>query len=473
MTETLWFVAGLVGGCVLGGVVAWLLASARSAARTSLLLQETLRSAEAKAVEANARLDEIATARDELAAQLVSERTARQTAESAVARLETRVEADGRNLAEQKLQFEQARSQLEHVFRSIGVDALRSTQEQFLEAAKATLAGQRDVAAGELEAKRQAIDASLKPVRELLERQQQAIAELERSRVGAYSAIEQQIKGLLAAAEAMRSETGKLSTALRRSDARGRWGEVALRNLVEMAGMTEHVDFEMQVQVRAGDAAQRPDLVVRLPGGGSIVVDAKAPLEHYLAALERPDEREALFAEHANAVKRHVDALGTKRYFEQFPKSPAYVVMFVPVESALSAALGARPDLQEYALRNRVVLASSGIFLGLLQTIGLFWRQEQLAENAEEIRKAGETLYDRLATFAEHFAGVGKALGGAAKSYNSAIASLESRVLPAARTLRELKATTKDAIPSPNLVEVELRDVQSAELRLPSSPEGA
>ncbi len=463
MTDALW----LILGAAIGAVVAWLAATVRAAGRGS----EAIRVAQTRAAEAGARLDEVTCARDEVVASIAEERSARQVAESGVARLQAELEGERRNLLEQRKQFEDARAQLTHEFRSIGAEALQQTQKQFIESATQTLAGQQRVASAELEQRRQAIDASLKPMRELLERQQQSIGELEQRRVAAYSSLETQIKGMLTATDAIRTEAGKLTNALQRSDARGRWGEVALRNLVEMAGMHEHVDFETQVHVKGVDANFRPDMVVRLPGGGCVVVDAKVPLDAYLRALEATSDRDGLMREHANAVKGHVDALSAKQYWDQFAHTPSYVVMFVPVESALAAALGARPELQEYALRSKVILASSGIFLGLLQTVSLFWRQERLAENARAISDAGADLYDRLAVFAGHMTKLGEAVANTTKHFNSAIGSMESRVLPAARTMRELHATTKGAIEAPPLIDVEPRRIGSEELRPKGSAE--
>lgn len=451
-------------GAALGGVAALLIAW-RAAARV-----QAARGEAATAIATlEARLGEQAAGRETAERALAVERAARGESERQVARLETQREAERAQVEAQRQMLAEAQDRLVHVFRSIGAEELSKTQRQLIEAAKREMESQRELTNADAERRREAIDGTLKPVRELLERQQQAIAELESRRTAAYASIDTRIEGMIAATEAIRSEAGKLSTALRRGDSRGRWGEVALRNLVEMAGMTEHVDFETQVHVQSeSGGAQRPDLVVRLPGGGAVVVDSKVPLEHYLNALEQqPEHRAALMAEHAKALKGHIDALASKAYWNQFDRAPSYVIMFVPVEPALSAALESRRDLQEYALRSRVILASSGIFLGLLQTMSLFWRQEQVAENARHISETGTELYERLATFTGHLEKVGKQLTGAGKAYNDAIGSLESRVLPSARQLRALKATTKDAIETPPVATIEIRPIVAGELRAP------
>lgn len=458
-----WLIGGLASGLAIGGVAMHLLRAARIARLEAELAAD------------RARLDELATARDEASANLERERVARGALEREATRLEEALAAERRNLAEQRTQFDEARRQLVDAFRSVGSDELARVQRSLLEQAKAQQEEQRRLADAELEQRRIAIEASVKPVRELLEKQQQALGELERNRVGAYAALQEQIRGMLGASESIRLEAGKLSAALRRSDARGRWGEVALRNLVEMAGMTEHVDFDLQVHVSggvsAGESAQRPDLVVRLPGGGSVVVDAKVPLEHFLAAEEPNADRAARLADHASALRRHVDALSRKAYWQQFERSPSYVVLFVPVESALAAALAADPSLQEHALRSRVIVASSGIFLGLLQTVALFWRQERLAENARRIGEAGTELYGRLATFAGHLTKVGDDLEKSLRNYNKAIGSFESRVLPATRTLRDLHAANEDPVEPPPLREGTARPLGAAELLLEAEEE--
>lgn len=452
MHEAIW----LAGGVALGVVVGALAALVRRTATTAPLA--------ARAAAAEARLDELATARDAAMEELERERTARSTAEREGARTAEALAAERRNLAEQRTQFEESRQRLVETFRAVGGEELAKTQRSLFEQQRAQQEEQRRLAEAELEQRRIAIEASVKPVRELLERQQQALGELERNRTAAYAGLQEQIRGMIGASESIRLEAGKLSSALRRSDARGRWGEVALRNLVEMAGMTEHVDFETQVHVAHGDSVQRPDMVVRLPGGGSVVVDAKVPLEHFLAADEPDADRSVRLAEHATALRRHVDALSKKAYWNQFEHAPSYVVLFVPVESALAAALGSDPSLQEYALRSRVIVASSGIFLGLLQTVALFWRQERLAENAKRISEAGSELYDRLAKFAGHLSNVGDALEKSLKHYNSAVGSFESRVLPATRALRELHATAEAPVESPGVRDGLARRVAAPEL---------
>ncbi len=476
MPELAWILAGLVVAG-LAAAVAWTVAGARAAARANaewtgvVDAERTGRSqAESAKAAAEARCDELATARDEAARERDRERSGRGEAERQLAAAQSALDAERRNVAEQKALLDRAQATLRDVFASVGAEELRKVQQQLIDAAKNEIGHQRKQAEADLEARQKTIDATLAPVRELLEKQGKAVGELELKREAAYATMAAQIEGVLRVTDAVRSEAGKLTSALRRSDVRGRWGEVALRNLVEMAGMTEHVDFETQVHVAGADGAQRPDLVVKLPGGGCVVVDSKVPLEKFLAAQEADADVAALLAEHAAAMKRHVDALSSKAYWSQFPNTPSYVVMFVPIDSALGAALSARIDLQEYALRSRVILASSGIFLGLLQTVQLFWRQEQLAANAKQISDAGAELYERLATFASYLAKVGTALRNAGDSYDKAVGSLESRLLPAARKFEELKAAEKPAMPELPGLALDPKPITKGELLEPVPP---
>lgn len=435
MSDALWLVLGLVVGGTVAGAAAWFAARVRSSSAVAA---------------AEARVDELATARELADTALERERERAREAEKSAEHHKASLEAERRALADQRAslerQLEESKRILVDVFRSVGIEELERTRERFALQASETLT----------------------PIRELLTRQERAIGELELRRTAAYAAIETQIKGMIGASEQIRTEASKLTTALKRGDARGRWGEVALRNLIELSGMTEHVDYDTQVHVAHDDGAVRPDLVVRMPGGGSIVVDAKVPLEHYLLALEQPEQRQRLLDEHARAVKGHIDALSSKAYWKQFTNAPGYVVMFIPVESALAAAFEARPDLQEYALRSRVILASSGIFLALLQAVALFWRHEDLTKNAQQISEVGAELYERLAKFATHLAKVGRSLEGAGKSYNDAIGSLEQRVLPSTRKLEALNVQLKAELESPESVAIEIRPIVAGELRAAS-----
>ena len=295
----------------------------------------------------------------------------------------------------------------------------------------------------------QLAETKFAPFKELLNKTQQSVQDLETKRVKAYAELEGATKQII-------EETTKLETALRRPDHRGRWGEVGLRNVVEFAGMVDRCDFNEQV-VTSGEQSLRPDMVVNMPGGGHIVVDSKLPLEHYLNALEHPKEAASHLDKHAKALETHVNALAGKAYWEQFDKAPTFVVMFVNVESALVAALERSPELHNRALAKKVLLTSPATLVALLQAAAFGWRQDSMAKNAEEIAKAGQELYDRLAKFQIHLAKVGNRLHQATESYNSAVGSFTSRLEPGAKRLSELHSTGGKELPVTEPVDIEPR----------------
>ena len=295
----------------------------------------------------------------------------------------------------------------------------------------------------------QLAETKFAPFKELLNKTQQSVQDLESKRVKAYAELEGATKQII-------EETTKLETALRRPDHRGRWGEVGLRNVVEFAGMTDQCDFDEQV-VTSGEQSLRPDMVINMPGGGHLVVDSKLPLEHYLNALEDPKEAAAHFDKHAKALETHVNALASKAYWEKFDKAPTFVVMFVNVESALVAALERSPELHNKALAKKVLLTSPATLVALLQAAAFGWRQDSMAKNAEEIAKAGQELYDRLAKFQIHLAKVGSRLHQATESYNSAVGSFTTRLEPGAKRLGELHSTGGKELPVTEPVDIEPR----------------
>lgn len=310
-----------------------------------------------------------------------------------------------------------------------------------------------------------AVAQAVAPLREALGRYERRVAELERDRVGAYESLREQVRGMSQVSGELRTETRQLVAALRAPQVRGRWGEHQLRRIVEAAGMLEHCDFSEQVAGVTDAGGIRPDLVVRLHGGRHVVVDAKAPFEAYLSAMEARDEtnRNTQLAAHARHVRAHVDALSAKSYWLGFAPSPEFVVLFLPADPFLDAALQRDPALLEHAFARNVVLATPATLVALLRTIAYTWRQESLARNALAVHTLGKELYARLSTMGEHLAKVGTSLGSAVTAYNRAVGSLEARVLVSARRLGDL-GVSPDELTTPAQVEVTPRQVQAPEL---------
>lgn len=343
--------------------------------------------------------------------------------------------------------LENIQTQWEDKFKTISSEALSLTNKSFLALANATLEKFQEVAQNDLSHRQQAISDLVKPVTASLHTVDQKIIELEKSRMSAYAVLKHQVNELLVSQNQLKSETSNLVNALRAPSVRGRWGEMQLRRVVEMAGMLNYCDFEEQVSSSENDGRMRPDLIINLPGGKKIVVDAKAPLAAYLEALEAKDEDVRLekLKDHARQVRNHIRALSKRSYHEQFQPAPEFVVLFLPGETFFSAALEQDPSLIEAGVEDRIILATPTTLIALLRAVAYGWRHEQLAENAKEISELGRELHKRLSDMADHFSKLGRQLGGAVHSYNSAMGSLEHRVLSSARRFKELGSVSEAA----------------------------
>ncbi len=336
--------------------------------------------------------------------------------------------------------FELASAKLAQTFADVSNRSLQANSDTFLRLAEQRLETQQEKARGELSEREKAVEALVKPISDALKASQEQISELEKSRSEAYGGIKNQLEEMQLGQKSLRQETQNLVNALRRPEVRGRWGEITLRRLVELAGMVEHCDFVEQVHAETDGRIVRPDMVVRMPDHRELVVDVKTPLDAYLAAAEAPDDaqRKLGLERHAKNVRAHIRTLASKAYWKQFEQSPEFVILFIPGDQFLSAALSEEPDLIEYALSEQIILATPTSFVALLKAVAYGWRQLSLADNAKEIRVLAEDLYARLGTFVSHMNKVGRQLASSVENYNKAVGSLERSVLPGARKFVEL-----------------------------------
>lgn len=368
------------------------------------------------------------------------------------ARLQAELEAERRLAQERIATLEQAREQLTSSFAALSGQALRHNNEEFLRLARENLSQHQGIAQAELEKKEKSFEALVKPIREALEKTEQQVHHMEKERREAFGSLSQHLQLMLDSQRELRAETHNLVSALRRPEVRGQWGEMTLKRLVELAGMVEHCDFSEQVHQQSDEGgAIRPDMIVRMPDQRELVIDAKTPLDAYLSAVEAKsdEERDAHLLRHARKLREHMKELASKAYWNQFKRSPDFIVLFVPGDQFLSSALQFDTALLEDAIKNKVILATPTSLIALLRAVAFGWRQQSVAENAEKIRELGEQLYHRVATLTDHLAKLGKSLGASVDHYNKTLGSLERQLLPSARRFTELGIHAKKPLDQP------------------------
>lgn len=451
-------VALILAGGVVGYVIAWLLLRSNNAVLNARLsaIQQELTAARGEA----ARFTQ-------LNAQLTGE----------MGKLQTAVALKQKEVEDKSALLSQLSERLQDSFKALSAEALKSNNQAFLQLASASLQRFQTEAEGNLKLREQAVENLVAPIGESLRKVDAQIQQIEAARNKAYGDLTSQVRSLITTQEKLQSETGNLVKALRAPTVRGRWGEIQLRRVVEIAGMLPYCDFVEQETVTTSNGRLRPDLIVKLPGGKNVVVDVKTPLAAYLDALESGDEefRRQKLLEHAAQVRTHMAQLSSKAYQDQFEHTPEFVVMFLPGETFFSAALESDPGLIEHGVEKKVIPASPTTLIALLKAVAYGWNQEKLARNAREISILGKELHERLRTLGSHFEKVGKGLDSAVDSYNKAVGSLESRVMVSARKFSELGAPVSDEIAELEPIEtttrnltLEFSDPETSEL--PSGP---
>ena len=452
---------GLLTGLFIGAGMAWaIVASREKASRATALGLAGMRTAAAEALEQETR-QQLALAKNEstaLGEKLEKYRAAWTTAK-------TRLEETEKNLKEQRALLDQAELKLTETFKSVAAQALAMNNKGFLILAEENFKGIKQEATADLEARKVAIAALMKPVSETLVSYQKETKELEAKRLKEIGAVGEQLRTVAETQVLLHTETSRLVNALKSPQVRGRWGEIVLQRTAELAGMTPYCDFVVQESQSTEAGRIRPDMVVKLPERREVVVDSKVPLGGFMEAIEAHTEEQRNLAldKHAKQVKKHVDTLSAKEYWGQFPSTPEFVVLFIPNDSFLAAAAERDPDLIEYALKNKIVIATPSTFIALLRAIEHGWRQQKGVENALVITKLGQELSERFGTLVEHLRKIGGALGKAMDSYNAAVGSFEHQLLPSARRFKDLGAVGRKEIEKLELVDKPARPLANSD----------
>ncbi|MCE5348031.1 MAG: DNA recombination protein RmuC [Bacteroidales bacterium] len=373
--------------------------------------------------------------------------------------LQAKVEAQANSL-------EEVRKAMIDTFKSAASDALTINNKQFLDLAKTHLETQVKEAEGNLDERKSAIEEMLKPVKESIDSYKKRIEELEKGSEKTFGQVTEMLSNIQITNKSLQKETGALVNALRNPRVRGKWGEIGLKRVVEFSGLSAHCDFVEQVYTESEDSILKPDMIINLPGNSHVVVDSKLPLDAYLQALETDDEhsRNMLFAKHARDLRDHINKLSKKQYWSQFENTPDFVVLYMEVESALNVALTVDKTLLQDAINNKIILATPTTLIVVLKSVAMSWQQHNITTNALQIMDAAMDFYTRVNVFADHLGKVGNGLKNALKSYNDAIGSWESRILPAGRKLEQLKATdNKSILPDFENLDTPVRELKKSE----------